>query len=108
MAPAQVKKDPESTWLKRVKIATECCNRNIADMSEADTLAILTDRASTSGGFHVEFGHFLGWPGTNIVVAGPRPNPFFWADRARYFGEVVNIERLTDWLLSDQHGAAID
>lgn len=84
-----------------IRIATTMGERDIRDLSVADTLIALTDTPSTSGGLHVELGFFLGAKRTNIIVAGPRPNVFFWNRNIRW---TPAVDGLVHWLKHPEHG----
>ena len=74
------KKPTKDDWPAYVALEEEMGNINLQDLDRADTLVLLADVPSTSGGFCVELGYFLGARRTNIVVVGERPNVFFWVD----------------------------
>lgn len=74
---------------------------DLADVMAADTLIILSKEKSSTGGYHVELGCFLGAGRDNIIVVGGRPNVFFWTRRVRYS---PSTEGLIEWLLDEGHG----
>lgn len=77
--------------------------QNLEDLEKADTLILLTDVPSSSGGLHVELGYFLGAGLTNIVAVGQKvPNVFFCTKNVRW---VTSTNGLVEWLKSPLHGA---
>jgi hypothetical protein len=72
---------------------------DLEDVRAADTLVILCDKPSTSGGYHVELGCFLGAGKTNIVAVGGRPNVFFWTSTVRW---TLGTGGLIPWLQSQR------
>lgn len=77
---------------------------DLYDLSRSDTLIVLSDRESTSGGYHVELGYFLASPLTkNIVVVGEKRNVFFRTKNVRHWDK--STVELVDWLKA-QSGAA--
>lgn len=75
---------------------------DLEDLARADTLIILAKEPSTSGGYHVELGYFLGSGKGNIIVVGDRPNVFFWTSQVRF---APNTNGLVEWLLHSAHGS---
>ena len=57
---------------------------DLDDVRRSDTLVILATRPSTSGGYHVELGYFLGLGKTNVIVVVERSNPFFYTENVRW------------------------
>ena len=95
---------PNEDWSKWVQVVTEWGAKDLEDLAGADTLVLLADVPSSSGGFHVELGFFLGSGRTNIVVVGgDRPNVFFWTKTVRW---VPDAEGLVEWLAGQRGGAA--
>lgn len=75
---------------------------DLRDLELADTLIVLTDIASTSGGLYVELGHFLAQGDRkNIIVVGPRLNVFFWLPCIRI---TPYTDGLIEWLQHPDHG----
>ena len=74
---------------------------DLEDLEKSDTLVVLADVPSATGGYHVELGYFLGSKKTNVVVVGNRPNVFFWTERVRW---TLGAEGLVEWLLDGSHG----
>jgi hypothetical protein len=72
------------------------------DLKESDTLIILTDQPSATGGYHVELGYFLGANRSNIIVVGDRPNVFYWLEDVRF---TRSVDGLVEWLQSPEHGS---
>ena len=98
------KKPTKDDWPAYVALEEEMGNINLQDLDRADTLVLLADVPSTSGGFCVELGYFLGARRTNIVVVGERPNVFFWVDSVRF---TTTVEGLVEWLLDESHGSTL-
>lgn len=71
------------------------------DLEKSDTLIILADQPSATGGYHVELGYFLGANRSNIIVVGDRPNVFYWLEDVRY---ALSTEGLVEWLKDPSHG----
>ena len=71
------------------------------DVTEADTLIVLSDVESSSGGFHVEFGCFLGARKDNIVVIGQRSNVFYYNDSVRYFPTMYK-SKVVSWIVEQR------
>jgi hypothetical protein len=88
-------------WTAFVALEEEMGKVNVEDLERADTLVLLSDVESTSGGFHVELGFFLGAKRTNIVVVGERKNVFFYTEHVRF---AATVEGLVEWLSSPEHG----
>jgi len=104
-----------SSWLS-VDAATSNCNydvspqdvadmqrsaglRDIEDLEKADTLVVLNDIESTTGGLHFEVGYFLGRGRTNVlIVNGRRDNVFFHLSPVRWLDEVTNFGEVVDKL----------
>ena len=78
--------------------------QDLEDLAAADTLVILADSPSSSGGYHVELGFFLGAGKTNVVVVGDRPNVFYWTRNVRF---VIGTGGLVEWLQSPVHGSRL-
>lgn len=72
--------------------------KDFEDVSEADTLVVLADVPSSTGGFHVELGMFLGAGKKNIVAVGGRPNVFFYHDSVKWR---PTTEGLAAWLVEE-------
>jgi hypothetical protein len=77
-------------------------NLDLEDLERSDTLVILTEHQSTSGGYHVELGYFLGSKRRNILVVGQRPNVFFFTENVRF---IQSTEKAAEWLAKPIHGA---
>jgi hypothetical protein len=88
-------------WRNYVRYEVEWGANDLADLRMADTLVVLANGPSTSGGYHVELGYFLGANRTNIVVVGERRNVFFWHESIRYASTLAG---LPSWLASGEHG----
>ena len=88
-------------WRARVALEEEMGNIDVEDVLRSDTLIILANTPSSSGGYHVELGLFLGANKPNIIVVGDRPNVFFWTDSVRYS---PTTEGLVEWLKDPAHG----
>ena len=95
------KKPTKDDWPAYVALEEEMGKMNVENLEAADTLVLLSDVPSTSGGFCVELGYFLGAKRTNIVVVGERPNVFFWTDSVRF---TPTTDGLVEWLLDQSHG----
>ena len=79
-------------------------NLDLEDLEMSDTLIILADKPSATGGYHVELGYFLGANRSNIIVVGDRPNVFYWLEDVRY----VHCTRdLVEWLKDPSHGQGL-
>jgi hypothetical protein len=89
-----------SEWYKRVPFEMEMCDIDVEDVMRADTLVILTDEPTTSGGLHVELGMFLGANKSNIVAIGKRLNVFFWHEDVQF---MQNVETLVTWLVGQRN-----
>ena len=76
-------------------------HRDIEDCEAADTLVLLSQELSTSGGYHCELGYFLGRGRENILVVGERRNVFFWHRRVRFTQQMENV---LPFLLDESHG----
>ena len=88
-------------WPRYARECERYGNSDLADLAAADTLIVLTDVPSSSGGLYCELGYFLGSGKTNVVVVGQRPNVFFFTDTVRW---VPNSEGLVQWLCGQEHG----
>ena len=75
---------------------------DLEDLQKADTLIVFGDVASSSGGFHVELGYFLGASRENIIVVGDRPNVFYFTNSIRFTPDESD---LITWLKSQDHGS---
>lgn len=76
---------------------------DLEDLEAADTLIVLADVESTSGGFHSELGYFLGRGRTNIlVIGGPRNNVYQWAPCIRYLSNNTNNACVVEWLINER------
>ena len=62
-------------------------NRDRASVDRADILIVLTDRQSTTGGYHWETGYAYG-RGKIILIVGKREN---------FFHYLYDTERVVDW-----------
>jgi nucleoside 2-deoxyribosyltransferase len=91
----------EVDWRPYMEQEKEWARTDLEDMDAADTLVILSNMASSSGGFHVELGYFIGRKIENILVVGNRPNVFYWSDNVRYASTSHGV---AEWLASDKHG----
>ena len=98
---AELAKKAKESDAERISIQKQFGRSDLLDLSNADTLIILTDVPSTSGGLHVELGYFIGSGRTNIICVGPRVNVFFWTEYVRF---TPATEGLVDWLQSPDHG----
>lgn len=58
--------------------------KDVEDLERADTLLLMAEYPSTSGGYHVELGYFLGAHRSNILVVGNRPNVFYHHHTVKY------------------------
>lgn len=70
--------------------ANECIEAAITDfqdINDADTVVVFSDKPSTTGGYHVEFGYAYGIR-KKIVVIGPIRNVFM---------SLPNIMHFEDW-----------
>jgi len=66
------------------------CNRDLADLARANTLVVLADIPSSTGGFWFELGWWYGQGRQNICVIGSdRANVFLWAPGVRWFPDVA-------------------
>jgi hypothetical protein len=74
---------------------------DVEDVLSADTLIILANQPSSSGGYHVELGLFLGAGKTNAIVVGERRNVFYWTEHVRF---THSVDGLVEWLQSPEHG----
>lgn len=74
--------------------------RDIEDMTAADTLVLLANVSSSSGGYHCELGYFLG-KGGNVLVVGDRRNVFYWTSRVQY---LPDDSSLLEFLMHPDHG----
>lgn len=92
---------PDQDWPNYVKRSETWGQRDLEDLEAADTLVVLSDRPSTSGGYHVEVGFFIGRGRENIVVVGGRPNVFFWSKTIQYLSSLTD---LVDFLKDPGHG----
>ena len=90
-------------WSASVAIDEEMGAIDVEDVLMADTLVILANEPSSSGGYHVELGIFLGARKTNIIVVGERSNVFYWTEHVRF---THGVEGLVEWLKSPDHGRA--
>ena len=95
------KKPTKDDWPAYVALEEEMGNIDVEDVLRSDTLIILANTPSSSGGYHVELGLFLGANKPNIIVVGDRPNVFFWTDSVRYS---PTTEGLVEWLKDPAHG----
>ena len=94
--------NPENDWPDYKALMEKMGRVDCADLERSDTLIIIADMPSATGGFHVELGYFLGAKRTNIiVVGGVRPNVFYWTDSVRW---TRNTDGLIEWLLDSAHG----
>lgn len=84
-----------------VKMHQRMGSQDVFDLNRSDTLIVLTDVPSTSGGLHVELGYFLGTNKRNIIVVGPRLNVFFWHQAIRW---TPAADGLIEWLQRPEHG----
>jgi hypothetical protein len=84
-----------------IRIHRQMGERDFEDLTVSDTLIVLTDVPSTSGGLHVELGFYLGAKRKNIIVVGPRPNVFFWHPTIRW---TPAVDGLVEWLRRPEHG----
>lgn len=72
-------------------------NQDMEDVRAADTLVVLTDTPSSSGGLHFELGYFLGLGRTNVVAStgsSVLPNVFFYTEHVR----ALHTSAVGDWL----------
>jgi len=91
----------KDNWEAYVAHEEEMGRADVEDVLLSDTLIILANTLSSSGGYHVELGVFLGAGRTNIVAVGSRPNVFFWLDSVRW---TISTVGLIDWLKDPRHG----
>lgn len=75
---------------------------DLEDVMAADTLVILSNIPSSTGGYHAELGIFLGKERENILVVGGRPNVFYWTESIRVMRDT---EKLVSFLTSPDHGS---
>lgn len=76
------------------------------DMTKADTLVLLTDVLSSSGGLWVELGFFLAQPDKNIILVGSQTNVFCRHPRVlhvetsqtRKVSTLKRMIRLSEWM----------
>lgn len=94
-------KPSKDNWESYKALEEEMGRIDLEDVLRSDTLIILADKPSTSGGYHVELGIFLGAGRTNIIAVGNRPNVFFWLDNVRW---TIGTEGLVEWLQDPRHG----
>ena len=78
--------------------------KDLDDVLSADTMIVLADVPSSSGGYHVELGIFLGLGRKNIIVVGARPNVFFHLPWIRFFANTLG---LVEWLSAPAHGRVL-
>ena len=95
------KKPTKDDWPAYVALEEEMGNIDVEDVLRSDTLIILANTPSSSGGYHVELGLFLGANKPNIIVVGDRPNVFYWLKDVRY---TLGTEGLIEWLGDPAHG----
>ncbi len=74
--------------------------RDIEDVAAADTLVLLANVASSSGGYHVELGLALG-QNKNVLVIGDRKNVFYWTPQVQYLPDDSD---LIEFLQHPDHG----
>ena len=91
----------ESAWRMWATYEEAWGQRDVEDLEKSDTLIILANQPSSSGGFHFELGHFVGSGKKNIITVGDRPNVFFWHDSVRFMKE---LDGLIEWLQDPSHG----
>jgi hypothetical protein len=95
--------DEKRMWEAWKSYEKEWGERDLTDVLRSDTIIILADRPSTSGGYHVELGLALG-TGKNVIAVGGRPNVFFWTDQVRYTND-TNL--LVDWLVQQKEAVFV-
>jgi hypothetical protein len=89
------------SWSEHVALDEEMGRIDVEDVLSADTLIILANQPSSSGGYHVELGLFLGAGKTNAIVVGERRNVFYWTEHVRF---THSVDGLVEWLQSPEHG----
>jgi hypothetical protein len=95
------KKPTKDDWRARVALEEEMGRIDVEDVLSADTLIILANQPSSSGGYHVELGLFLGAGKTNAIVVGERRNVFYWTEHVRF---THSVDGLVEWLKDSAHG----
>lgn len=93
--------NPNEAWAAHKAQQEQWGALDLNDLSDADTLVILANVPSSSGGFHAELGYFLGAGRKNIIAVGERPNVFFWTEDVRW---KCSVNGLVEWLQSPEHG----
>lgn len=92
---------PERAWLD---YESKWGAKDYEDVMAADTLVLLSDEESSSGGFYVELGIFLGAGKSNILVVGKRKNVFFYLADIRLICDVRDVMK---FMLDPIHGDAV-
>jgi len=77
---------------------------DLADLERADTLVVLANESSSSGGYHCELGYFLGAKRSNIVVVGDKANVFYFTSSVRW---APSDHDLVEWLCAPEHGEVV-
>lgn len=80
--------------------SSECAKRDIEDMMRSTCFIMFTGDAGSKGGRHTEFGFFMSmmghsspFPIMELVVVGPRENPFQGFDFVAQFDNWVSLAR---------------
>jgi hypothetical protein len=83
-------------WQDWIKHCLEWSSRDLEDLAAADTLIVLCDERSSSGGMDFELGWWIGAKRRNVIlVGGERRNVFHWLPQMRW---TIGTEGLVDWL----------
>jgi hypothetical protein len=96
------KPDQGKLWSKYAEYEAKWGATDLADLQRADTLVVLANEPSSSGGYWCELGYFLGTGRENVVFVGDRRNVFAYADAVRW---APNTAGLINWLQDGRHGA---
>lgn len=87
---------PEHRWRDFVKHSLEWSRKDLEDLASADTLVVLCDEPSSTGGMHFELGWWIGARRGNVLlVGGDRRNVFHWLPRMRW---TLGTDGLVAWL----------
>jgi hypothetical protein len=95
------KKPIQGDWDNFRDWSTRWGEQDLEDLRQSDTLVVLANAASTSGGYHVELGYFLGAGRENIVSVFGRPNVFYWTRNIRW---LLDAKNLVAFLTDPRHG----
>jgi hypothetical protein len=95
------KKPSHGDWDNFRDWSTRWGEQDLEDLRQSDTLVVVANAASTSGGYHVELGYFLGAGRENIVAVFGRPNVFYWTSKVRWLADAKN---LVAFLTDTRHG----